>query len=122
MTSSFLMVLLFYYNQFALGNVSTSTIKDYAVVESRIANLSMEDQNRVLTIIDKESGFNPKAIHVNDMAVGCNSRGLTQIRDCNHKEVSIEQAFDPIYSVNFLIKNIDKCETWWKATCPLKSG
>lgn len=114
-------VLMFYYSKIALGDVSPSMIKDYAVVESRIANLSIEDQNKVLTIIQSESGFNTKALHENDNGIGCNSRGLVQIRDCNHKDISPQQAYDPVFAVNYLIKNIDKCTTWWKATCPLPS-
>lgn len=111
-------VILFYYLQIQNGVQDRGTIIDYAIAESQSAGLSIENQQKVIGIIKAESGFNPKALHENDTATGCNSRGLVQIRDCNHKEVSVEQAYNPIFAVNFLIKNIDKCETWWKATCP----
>ncbi len=114
-----LTILAFYYAQISNGNYNRETLIDYAVVESLVQGVNPQ---RVVGLINKESGFNPYATHLNDMAKGCNSRGLVQIRDCNHKEVTSKQAYDPIFSVNFLIKNIDKCETWWRATCPLKDG
>ena len=109
-------VLLYYYAQISSGNVSPELIRDYAIVESLVANV---DPQLVISVIKNESGFNPKALNLNDMAKGCHSRGLVQIRNCNHK-VTDEQAYNPIFAVNFLIKNIDKCKSWWKNTCSLK--
>ena len=106
-------MLLFYYNALALGNTDPALIRDYAIVESLVAGV---DPALVVGTIKKESGFNPKALNRNDMAIGCHSRGLVQIRSCNHS-VTDEQAYDPIFAVNFLIQNIDKCSTWWKNTC-----
>lgn len=111
--------LMWYYTQINMGNISPGLLKDYAIVESQAANLSLKEQRQVIGIIESESHFNPKALHLHDMAKECNSRGLVQIRDCNHRDVSIEQAYDPIFSINFLIQNIDKCKTWWRATCPI---
>lgn len=108
-------VLVFYY-QLLQQDQSPAVIKDYAVVESQAAGLSVEDQQKVLFTIDHESKFNPNAINRNDMAEGCDSRGLVQIRSCNH-DTTDAQAYNPVYSVNFLIKNIDKCNTWWANTC-----
>lgn len=107
------MVLLFYYNQIALGNNDPTLLKDYAVVESLVAGV---DPQLVVGTIKAESGFRTTALNRNDMAEGCHSRGLVQIRSCNHKTTD-EQAYNPIYSVNFLIDNIDKCKTWWLNTC-----
>lgn len=109
-------VLAFYYQQIHNGNISPEVLKDYAVTESLVAGV---DPQKVIGVINRESRFNTKSLHKNDMAIGCNSRGLVQIRDCNHPDISTEQAYDPIFAVNFLIKNIDKCETWWRATCPI---
>ncbi len=85
-------------------------------VESLVAGV---DPAIVTSIIQKESRFKHKALNPNDK--GCRSRGLVQIRDCNHPTVTDEMAYNPIFAVNFLIKNIDKCETWWKGTCPSSS-
>ena len=107
-------VLAFYYQLIAQGSTTPTIIRDYAVVESLVAGV---DPQTVIGVIKKESQFNPKALNKNDMAAGCHSRGLVQIRSCNH-DVTDEQAYDPVFAVNFLIRNIDKCKTWWKGTCP----
>jgi hypothetical protein len=107
-------ILLYYYAIINAGFATPEIIKDYAVVESLVAGV---DPQQVIGVIKAESGFNTKALNRNDMALGCHSRGLVQIRSCNHS-VTDEQAYNPIFSVNFLIHNIDKCETWWKNTCP----
>ena len=103
-----------YYNMINSGNTSPEVLRDYAAIESQIAGV---DTQKVLYTIEKESQFNHKAENKNDMAMGCDSIGLVQIRDCNHPEVSYTQATNPIFAVNFLIENIDKCNTWWKNTC-----
>ncbi len=76
-----------------------------------------------LMIIRAESGFNPLALNRNDMKKGCHSRGLAQIRSCNH-EVTDKQAYNPEFAIRFLIRNLaeDRCQTWWKGTCPLARG
>ena len=103
---------MFYYNLLSNGTHSQEIIKDYAVVESLVAGV---DPQMVLYTIKEESRFRPNALNPNDK--GCRSRGLVQIRDCNHPTVTDEMAYNPVFAVNFLIENIDKCETWWKATC-----
>lgn len=114
----FILELLFYYNLLTnKQNWTPTNIRDYAVVEIKNAGLNIEDQNKILYTIEHESKSNTYAINRNDMARGCDSVGLVQIRDCNHPEVSYEQATNPIFAVNFLIKHFDKCETWWKNTC-----
>lgn len=107
-------MLLVYYGQIALGNNDPVLLKDYAVVESLVAGV---DPQLIVNTIERESQFYYKAINENDMAIGCDSKGLVQIRDCNHPTVTDEMAYNPIFAVNFLIKNINKCETWWKGTC-----
>lgn len=106
-------MLAFYYSEIQAGNTDPGMLIDYAVVESLVAGV---DPQKVLYTIKKESSFKPNALNRNDNGQGCDSRGLVQIRSCNHKTTDLE-AYNPIYSVNFLIKNIDKCETWWKSTC-----
>lgn len=103
-----------YYNMINSGNTSPEVLRDYAAIEAQIAGV---DPQKVIYTIEKESQFKPKARNDNDMAQGCDSRGLVQIRDCNHPTVTDDMANNPIFAVNFLIKNIDKCNTWWKNTC-----
>ncbi len=115
---SLIAILLYYYQIINSGNYTKEVLRDYAVVESKVAGLSIEEQNQVLYTIDHENkNWIPDKVHYNDMAVGCDSVGLAQIRDCNHPEISFKQATNPIISINFLISNIDKCDTWWKSTC-----
>lgn len=113
-----LAALMFYYQQINNGNATPSLIHDYAIVESKVAGLDQEQINEVTTVIQGESQFVPTKIHYNDAAIGCDSVGLVQIRDCNHPDITLQQAENPIFAVNFLIDNIDKCDTWWLATCP----
>lgn len=113
--TTLLLVVAFYYHLLSnKDNWTPENIKDYAVVESKIAGV---DEQKVLYTIEHESHGKYWAVNKNDMAVGCDSVGPVQIRDCNHPEVSFEQAQNPVYAVNFLIKNIDKCKTWWKNSC-----
>ncbi len=109
-------VLAFYYAQINSGNITPTIIQDYAIAESIAAGLTTEQVQEVKTVIKAESGFNPTKIHYNDGKVGCNSVGLVQIRSCDH-DVSLKEAENPVFAVNFLIQNIDKCDTWWKSTC-----
>lgn len=108
-----ILVLVFYYNLINGGDIRPEIIREYAVTESLVAGV---DPRKILYTIEHESGFNTYAINRNDMAQGCDSRGLVQIRSCNH-ETTDQEAYNPLYSVNFLITNIDKCDTWWKNTC-----
>lgn len=107
-------MLAFYYSQIQAGNTDPVLLKDYAIVESLVAGV---DPQKVVYTIDKESKFKSSIVHYNDMKRGCDSVGLVQIRDCNHPDISFREAINPIFSINFLIKNIDKCNTWWKNTC-----
>ncbi len=109
-------VLFYYYAQIGAGDLSPTTLRDYAVVESLKAGV---DPQLVLAVIQNESRFDYDAYNDNDGKHGCHSRGLVQIRSCDHPEVTDEMANDPIFAVQFFIKHIDKCTTWWKGTCPL---
>lgn len=64
-------------------------------------------------IIDKESSGNPDAIGDHGL-----SRGLVQINKKYHPEISDEEAFDPLWSINYLIQSLSKgmCGQW--STCP----
>ena len=114
-----LAVIGFFYGQIINGNYDKQTLRAYAIMESQLAGI---DGQMVVKLIDGENkDWIPDRVHYNDAAIGCNSVGLAQIRDCNHPEVSYKQAIDPIFAINFIISHIDKCKTWWKSTCPLQT-
>jgi hypothetical protein len=112
-------ILLYYYALIQSGNTSPEIIKDYAVAQSIARGV---DPQKVTGILNGESKFIvPTKQHYHDgkkKGKWCNSNGPAQIRDCDHPEVTITQANDPIFAINFIIDNIDKCKTWWLATCP----
>lgn len=54
------------------------------------------------TVINCESGYKTNAIGDNG-----HSRGLVQIYDDYHPNISHEQAFDPVFAINFLADNIN---------------
>jgi len=77
-----------------------------------------------IVIVENESRYNPTA--KGDLNYVCKatgeiapSHGLAQINECWHPEVTLEQAHDVEFSIEFLVKAISegKCKQW--ATCPL---
>lgn len=76
-------------------------------------------------ILGAESGFYP-LVRDGDMKSICErtgkpirARGLAQITECWHPEVTDEQAYDVEFSIRFLIQYLKdgKCSQW--STCPL---
>ena len=73
------------------------------------------DPELALRVAKCESNLNPKAININ--STGTKDRGLFQINDYWHKEVTDEQAFDPIFSTRFFCKAfLNGNLEWWKAS------
>jgi soluble lytic murein transglycosylase-like protein len=60
-------------------------------------------EEELFYVLNCESSMNPKA--VGDSG---HSRGLSQIHDVYHPEVSQEQAFSPDYAIRFLAKAISE--------------
>jgi hypothetical protein len=59
--------------------------------------------------------LDPKAVNINKD--GSRDRGLFQINDKWHKEVTDEQAFDPVFSTRFFCKAVKEGNLdWWSAT------
>jgi hypothetical protein len=59
--------------------------------------------------------LDPKAVHINKD--GSRDRGLYQINDKWHKEVTDEQAFDPVFNTRFFCKAVKEGHLdWWSAT------
>jgi len=72
------------------------------------------DYKVALTIVEKESRFNPDALGDNGK-----SRGLWQIHKPSHPDISDEQAFDVQWSTDWSMKQLAEgnCRIW--STCPL---
>jgi soluble lytic murein transglycosylase-like protein len=80
------------------------------------------------TVIQRESQWDVTA--VGDLDLTCKSgvnagkpvraRGLVQITDCYHPDISDEQAFNPEFAVEFLAIGIaeGRCRKEW-TTCPI---
>lgn len=79
---------------------------DLRAAITAIANEVGVDPEKVLKIIQCESGFNVKAINENSW--GSIDRGICQFNDFWHPEISDEQAFDYKYAVRAMCERIKK--------------
>lgn len=77
------------------------TIGELITFYSEYYNVSEDVLHKV---INCESRYNPKAHNSN----GEDSWGLVQINLDAHKSITIEQATDPNFAIDFLAKNISK--------------
>lgn len=81
----------------------------------RIANQNGIDAELAIKVARCESSLNPKAINVNDG--GSIDRGLYQINNKYHPEVTEAQAFDPEFATQFFCTAFKNGNlSWWKAT------
>lgn len=82
------------------------------ILFSTTKKYGIESQNKLLLeVIRCESQFNRYAIGDNG-----HSRGLVQIYDTYHPDITHEQAFDPVFAIDFLVKNVAEGRgDWW--TC-----
>ena len=88
------------------------------VIEALIKKIAKEegvDPDLAARVAKAESKFNPEAKNTN--SDGSKDRGLYQINNKWHPEVSDEQAFDPIFSTHFFCKAFKEGHLdWWDAT------
>ena len=70
-------------------------IKDYAIYQAQNNQL---DVTTILKVIDCESRFNPQAIGDHGTSIG-----VAQIHLPAHPDITLEQAMDPIWSINWMI-------------------
>lgn len=81
----------------------------------RIATEEKVDQELAVNVARCESGFNPKAININ--TTGSKDRGLYQINDYYHPEVTDEQAYNPEWATRWFCKAIREGHiSWWNAS------
>lgn len=102
--------------------VSTTTVKEYVLEQAKIAGVHVA---KVDHMAEHESHYNTKA--VGDMNITCErtgkpvrARGIFQITECFHPEVSDEQAFDykwaTAWALNIIAHSKKDCISQW-ATC-----
>lgn len=73
------------------------------------------DANLAEKVATCESGLKPAAIHIN--TEGSRDRGLYQINDKYHPEVTNEQANDPEFSIRFFCTAVKEGHlSWWNAS------
>ena len=93
-------------------NSETKSIEDTI---RTIAKSEMVDTELAVAIAKCESGLNPTAINTN--TDGSRDRGLFQINEKYHPEVTDQQAFDPIFSTQFFCKAFKAGHlSWWNAS------
>ncbi len=102
-------ILAFYYAQITSKNIDPTIITDYIIAESVASGV---DPQMVLGIAKAESGLNPQAIGDHGT-----SHGLFQIHLPAHKDITKEQAEDPIFATQWSINEMKKngCKIW--STC-----
>jgi len=86
------------------------TVEDIVRKLARSSNL---DEDKVVFIAKCESQLEPKTLgdgHLTCKRTGepMRSRGIWQINECYHPEVSDKQAFDPEWATNWAIKKFKK--------------
>lgn len=106
---SLLMVLVFYYQQIALGNTDPVMIRDYIAVEALVMGVNPQI---ALGVVKRESQFHCE--RVGDYGT---SHGCWQIHLPAHKEISPTQAHDVIWSTQWSLNEIKEngCGIW--STC-----
>lgn len=87
-------------------------------VEEQIREIAKEelvDPDLATRVAKCESNFNPKAININ--TDGSKDRGIFQINDKYHPEISDQQAFDVCDSTRFFCKAFKAGNlSWWNAS------
>lgn len=93
------------------------TLEQMIIEKARQNNL---DEEKVIFIAKCESQIEPEALgdgHLICSSTGdpMRSRGIWQINECGHPEISDEQAFDPEWSTDWAIeifKKSDEAKEW----------
>ncbi len=92
--------------------------KKIMTVEEQIRDIARAegvDPDLAVAIAKCESSLNSKAVLVND--TGTRDRGLFQINNYYHPEVTDEQAFDIAFSTRFFCKAYKEGNiSWWNAS------
>lgn len=87
-----------------------SAISDLIAINSVFYHVP---QSKLDSVIKCESGYNPKAHNPNPPLE--NSWGLVQINLLAHHDISVKQATDPSFAIDYLAKNLAMNTDHW--TC-----
>lgn len=95
--------------------VTTEINENIEELIKEIAQKEGVDADLAIKVAKCESGLKPKAVHINQE--GSKDRGLYQINDKYHPEVTDEQAFDPVFSIKFFCTAYKAGNlSWWNAS------
>ena len=108
---------------------NADTIGDLKIIANKVAGMDGASTTLVDYIITQESGY--VATSTGDMDITCKrtgkpvrAKGIFQITDCWFPQISDEQAYDPIWSMDWaipFIANKKTCEMLW-TTCRVYYG
>jgi len=97
---------------------STSQAAGDKSIEAQIraaATAAGIDPDLAVAVAKCESSLNPQAVNIN--ADGSTDRGLYQINNKYHPEVTDAQAFNPTFSINFFISAFKAGNiSWWNSS------
>lgn len=86
------------------GKIEVKEKKTIEEIITEIAKKNEVDPDLAIRVAHCESALNPAAINTNKN--GTRDRGLYQINDYWHKNVSDSQAFDPVFSTEYFCKRV----------------
>lgn len=93
----------------------TLTKKDVEILIRSVAKMESVDPDLAVRVAKCESDLNPEAINVN--AKGSRDRGIFQINDKWHPEITDAMAFDIFSSTQFFCKAFKNGNlSWWDAS------
>lgn len=97
------------------NKVASNNTKLNEAIIRKVAAQEKVDPDLAVRVAKCESKLNEKAVHTNPK--GSRDRGLFQINDKYHPDVSDEEAFNPILSAEFFCKAFKAGHlNWWNAT------
>jgi len=94
---------------------STSEKKTIEEIIREVAKTELVDPELAVKVAKCESKLNPVALNTN--TDGSRDRGIFQINEKYHPEVTDEQAFDPVFATTFFCKAFKAGNlSWWNAS------
>jgi hypothetical protein len=102
----------------ALGKFETKAVEvaaDIPALIEKIAKKNKVDVKLALAVAEAESGFDPAAVNTN--TDGTRDRGLYQINEKWHPEITDAQAFNPEFAAQFFCDAVKAGNlSWWNSS------